>query len=125
MHRGTLAAAAVAAFLIVPAAPAQAAKPGVLATGDSMIQYVDVALKRQLRKRARVRSDAHISTGLSKPCLLELAPVRARARCVAYRPRVTVVFLGANDGFPMPRSGGAGAVAGAWSAASTRAAPGG
>ena len=99
MHRGTIAAAAIAAFL-VPAVPAKAAKPAVLATGDSMIQYVDVALKRQLRKSARVPSDARISTGLSKTSFLNW-PRHARAQARRYHPRAVVVFLGANDGFPM------------------------
>jgi lysophospholipase L1-like esterase len=74
----------------------------VVAGGDSMIQIVDSFLKRRLGRRrgVRVRSDAHISTGISKPGLLDW---RAHARRQARRLRqdVTVMFLGANDGFPM------------------------
>jgi lysophospholipase L1-like esterase len=80
----------------------------VVATGDSMIQIVDGFLKRRLGRRrgVGVRSDSHISTGISKPGLLDW---RAHARNQARRVRadVTVVFLGANDGFPMPTPSGA------------------
>jgi len=72
----------------------------VLATGDSMIQIIDSYLQQRLRPRGvRVRSDAHISTGISKPSLLDWQ-AQAR-RQAARRPHVVVMFLGANDGFPM------------------------
>jgi len=71
----------------------------ILATGDSMIQIIDSYLKARAGGRARVRSDAHISTGLSKPSLLNWAE-QAR-RQAAGRPDVVVMFIGANDGFPM------------------------
>lgn len=74
----------------------------MLATGDSMIQYVDTALRQRLERRRRVRvaSDAHVSTGLSKSFLLRW-PKYAKSQMRRYRPRVTVMFIGANDGFPM------------------------
>jgi hypothetical protein len=74
----------------------------MLATGDSMIQYVDTALARRLESGgdAHVRSDARISTGISKPSLLNWV-VHARSQAKGIRPDVTVVFIGANDGFPM------------------------
>jgi hypothetical protein len=82
----------------------------VLATGDSMIQILDVNMKRRLSKRgARVRSDARISTGLSKPFLLNW-PNHAR-RQARSRPDVSVVFIGANDGFPI---GGTDCCGNAW-----------
>jgi hypothetical protein len=72
----------------------------ILATGDSMIQIVDSFLAQRVDGRgARVRSDAHISTGISKPSLLDW---QAQARRQAARgPDVVVMFIGANDGFPM------------------------
>ena len=101
MRRGALAAAVIAAPLLWAApGPADAARPGVLATGDSMIQYVDVHLKRRLRRQARVPSDAKVSTGISKSSLLNW-PRYARNQSARFRPRVVVMFLGANDGFPM------------------------
>jgi hypothetical protein len=77
-----------------------ARKLRLLATGDSMIQVVDSYLKERLVTHGiGVRSDARISTGLSKPSLLDWPRLAARqARRI--RPDVTVVFIGANDGFP-------------------------
>ncbi len=72
----------------------------LLATGDSMIQIVDADLERRLGQRARVSSDARISTGVSKPAMLDwVAHAGRQAR--AHRPDVVAVFLGANDGFPI------------------------
>ena len=73
-------------------------RPLALATGDSMIEYVDVSLEKGLGKRGfKVRSDTRISTGISKPFLLNW-PAHAK-RQVRSRPDVTVVFIGANDGY--------------------------
>jgi hypothetical protein len=80
----------------------------VLATGDSMIQIIDGDLQRRLggRRPISVRSDAHISTGISKPFMFDwVAHARAVARSL--HPDVTVMFLGANDGFPMGTPSGA------------------
>ena len=81
----------------------------LLATGDSMIQTVDHALDRRL-PRATVRSDARISTGISKPQMLDWV-AHARRQAASFRPEATVVFLGANDGFPI---GAAGCCGDAW-----------
>jgi lysophospholipase L1-like esterase len=74
----------------------------LLATGDSMIQLIDGDLKRRLdrRRATTVRSDAHISTGITKPRLLDWLD-KARGQASAFKPDVTVMFLGANDGFPL------------------------
>jgi hypothetical protein len=73
----------------------------VLATGDSMIQILDTDLKRRLKPRGvRLKSDAHISTGISKPFQLDWVAL-ARRQALADHPTATVVFLGANDGFPI------------------------
>lgn len=78
----------------------------LLATGDSMIQIVDGFLREGLGSRAALRSDAQISTGISKPEMLDwIAKARSQAR--ATRPDVTVVYLGANDGFSMSTPSGA------------------
>jgi len=71
----------------------------ILATGDSMIQLVDSFI-RAGSGSATVRSDARVSTGISKPSLLDWR-VHARDQAAGIKPDVTVVFLGANDGFPM------------------------
>ena len=58
----------------------------LLATGDSMIQIVDSLLKQRLERRraTSVRSDARISTGISKPTCSTGCARRAsrRARCI-------------------------------------------
>lgn len=73
----------------------------ILATGDSMIQVVDGFLKRRLESgKVKVSSDAHISTGITKPSLLNW-PAKARSQARGVRPDVTIMFLGANDGFPI------------------------
>ncbi len=71
----------------------------LLATGDSMIQIIDSLLAQRLEPRHRVRSDAHISSGLSKPFFFHW-PRHARSETARYRPDATVMFIGANDGFP-------------------------
>lgn len=87
-------------LLLLGAAPATAARSGrVLATGDSMIQIVDGFLKDRLApKHVSVRSDARISTGLSKPSLLNW-PAHARRQVASHHPDITIMFIGANDGF--------------------------
>jgi lysophospholipase L1-like esterase len=78
----------------------------LLATGDSMIQIIDGFLARGLQAEAvEVQSDARISTGISKPFMLNW-PIHARSQARRLRPNVTVVFLGANDGFPLPTRSG-------------------
>lgn len=69
----------------------------LLATGDSMIQIIDSYLRARL-PRATVRSDAHISTGISKPFMLDWVAL-AKRQAVSVRPDATVMFIGANDGF--------------------------
>jgi lysophospholipase L1-like esterase len=91
----------------------------VLATGDSMIQIIDGILAQRLERRrgTRVRSDARISTGLSKPFMLDWVK-RAKEQARSLHPDVTVMFIGANDGFPMKTRGGtrAACCAEAWTA---------
>ena len=90
----------------MPAAGAEARSRGrVLAAGDSMIQIVDVFLRERLKPHhLRVKSDAHIGSGLSKPFQLNW-PRHARRIAKRYHPRATVVFLGANEGFPLRHHG--------------------
>ncbi|MDO9355054.1 MAG: hypothetical protein Q7T55_15250 [Solirubrobacteraceae bacterium] len=93
----------------------------LLATGDSMIQIVDGFLKQRLSGRGgRVTSDAHISTGISKPAMLNW-PAHAKASSGSVKPDVTVVILGANDGFNF---GSVGCCGDAWSAAYAKRAEG-
>jgi hypothetical protein len=77
----------------------------LLATGDSMIQIIDSLLKQRLqpRHKAHVTSDARISTGISKSFMFNWVR-HARAETSRLRPQVTVMFIGANDGFPIGRA---------------------
>lgn len=101
----------VAALATALSAPALAADdppfrpaPGpVLATGDSMIQYVDTALRARV-KRTLV-SDAQIGTGISKPGSLDWQR-QATEQVARYEPAATVMFVGANDGFDMATPSG-------------------
>jgi len=91
-------------------APARSPRPHglrLLATGDSMIQLIDGDLARRLasRRATSVRSDAHIGSGITKPGVLDW-PRRARAQSSGFKPDVTVVFLGANDGFDLRSASG-------------------
>ena len=73
----------------------------LLVTGDSMIQPLDDFLRSRLHSDGgRVSSEPRISTGISKPSMLDW-PAHAHSQASGVRPDVTVVFLGANDGFPM------------------------
>jgi len=84
----------------------------VLATGDSMIQIVDHHLARGLEPggRARVVSDARISTGITKSAMFDWVRHAGR-QARAHRSHVTIVSLGANDGFAL---GGVACCADAW-----------
>jgi hypothetical protein len=93
----------------------------MLVTGDSMIQPLDEFLRTRLRPRGmRVTSEPEISTGISKPGLLDW-PANARRQAGAVRPDVTVMLLGANDGFAM---GSAACCGDAWVAEYARRARG-
>jgi hypothetical protein len=89
-------------------AAAQTSRLRVLATGDSMIQIIDSFLAQRLGALGPVslKSDAHISTGIAKPWMLDWVR-HSRSSARSYRPDATVVMLGANDGYAMPTPSGA------------------
>jgi hypothetical protein len=86
-------------MLLCVAAPAQAAGPRILATGDSMMRGVDKRIHAQLRLIGEVsfRSDVRIGSALTNAPWVRMSRRQVRK----YRPRATVVFLGANDGYNM------------------------
>jgi hypothetical protein len=103
LHRAT--ALVVALALLVPATASARRSGRILATGDSMIQILDGFLAQKVRSQHfRVRRDEHIGTGITKPFQLDW-PAHVRKLARAYRPAASVVFLGANDGFPLPYGG--------------------
>jgi hypothetical protein len=78
----------------------------LLATGDSEIQELDDMLGAALGpKGVAVTGEAHISTGISKPFMFDWVK-HAAAQAASIRPDITVMFIGANDGFPLPAANG-------------------
>ena len=103
-----IAAVPVQPEIVPPGAPPPPPRPlkTVLVTGDSLAMPLDADVARALSgRKVRTVRDAHVGTGISKPLLvdwLKLAPQQARKS----KPDATVIFIGANDGFPMPTRGG-------------------
>jgi uncharacterized protein len=78
----------------------------LLVTGDSMAMPLDVVLARRLAgKGFRVVRDPHVGTGISKSLFVDWKTLSAR-QVRKRRPDAVVVFIGANEGFPMPAPGG-------------------
>jgi hypothetical protein len=105
----TLAASAVPAVsptAFEPAAigaPAPARRPlhTLLVTGDSMSQPLDGDLAEALiPKGVHVIQEPHIGTGISTTFVVNWGTLAA-SQVKAEHPEAIVVFIGANDGFPM------------------------
>jgi lysophospholipase L1-like esterase len=79
----------------------------VVVTGDSLSQPLDARIGRAFARAntgVRVIRDAHLGTGISQSDIVDwgrLSVQQVRRR----RPDAVVMFMGANEGFPM-RSGG-------------------
>ena len=89
---------------------AKAERPGrlrtVLVTGDSLAQPLDTELARRLAGDGiKTVRDVHVGTGISKTDLLDWGKLSAR-QAGSEKPDAVVVFIGANEGFPMPGRGG-------------------
>jgi hypothetical protein len=78
----------------------------LLITGDSMSQPLDAELARRVAARGvRPIRDAHLGTGISKSFLVDWGRLSAR-QAQRIHPDAVVVFLGANEGFPMKTAAG-------------------
>jgi hypothetical protein len=78
----------------------------LLVTGDSMSEPLDRDLARALRPRGvDVIQDPHLGSGISTTFVVNWATLAAR-QVHRYHPDAVVMFLGANDGFPMPDAHG-------------------
>jgi hypothetical protein len=108
---GTAAAAPITPDAFDPAALGEKPKPlaklgTLLVTGDSLAQPLDVQLARDLAsKGVKTDRDAHLGTGISKTDLVDwgqLSSLQVRKD----KPDGVVMFMGANEGFPMPGAGG-------------------
>lgn len=75
----------------------------VLVTGDSMVQGLDAKIARAFASSGSsvsVVRDAHIGTAISQPDILDWGR-ESVAQVHKDRPQAVVMFLGANEGFPI------------------------
>jgi len=77
----------------------------LLVTGDSMAQPLDAVLARRTAAAGvRTERDAKVGTGISKTDIVDWSRL-AGEQIAEQRADAVVVFLGANEGFPMPIGG--------------------
>jgi lysophospholipase L1-like esterase len=98
----TTATVAVGTAKPIPAASG----PVVLTTGDSTIEGIDTVLEDAYGSAARVRSDAVPGARLSGPGAYPGWLQRAAAQVKRVRPRVTIISLGGNEGYPITDAAG-------------------
>jgi lysophospholipase L1-like esterase len=78
----------------------------LLVTGDSMAQPLDAELATALAGRGvKVVRDVRLGTGISKSFLLDWGQL-STTQVRRSEPDATVVFIGANEGFPMEDASG-------------------
>jgi lysophospholipase L1-like esterase len=87
-----------------PAAPAAPVRRRfhLLTTGDSIMQGIDAFLDDALSDVARVDREFIPGSGISQQSDW---PAIAREQAARFKPRLTVISIGANDGYPMPIDG--------------------
>lgn len=83
-------------------APPPAKRPlkTLLVTGDSLSQPLDQDMARKLAGSVKVVRDPHVGTGISKSIIVDWAKL-STAQVKKDKPDAVVVFIGANEGFPM------------------------
>ena len=88
--------------LLCAAAPAHAAGPNILVTGDSMMRGVDSRLEKELQRIQEVSflREIRIGSALTKEPWARIAS----RHVPLHRPDATVVFMGANDGYDQFRA---------------------
>lgn len=78
----------------------------MLVTGDSLSMPLDTELAKRLTKEGvKVERDPHVGTGISKSGVVDWAKL-SQQQVRDLGPEAVVVFVGANEGFPLPRPGG-------------------
>ncbi|MBA3301109.1 MAG: DUF459 domain-containing protein [Thermoleophilaceae bacterium] len=78
----------------------------LLVTGDSLSQPLDSELARRLEGAGvEVDRDPHVGSGISKSVIVDWGKL-AVSQAKKGPPDAVVVFLGANEGFPIPGAGG-------------------
>jgi len=78
----------------------------LLVTGDSMSQPLDAELARRLAETGGVQTvrDAHLGTAISRTDLVDWGKLSVRHATTT--PDAVVMFIGANDAFPMSKPDG-------------------
>ena len=78
----------------------------LLVTGDSLSMPLDVQVARQLADTdVEVERDPHVGTGISKTGLVDWGRLSTE-QTAQLEPDAVVVFIGANEGFELPRADG-------------------
>jgi len=78
----------------------------LLVTGDSLSTPLDTELARRLAPDGvEVVRDPHLATGISNSDLVDWGEL-STAQVREHEPDAVVVFIGANEGYPMPGPGG-------------------
>jgi lysophospholipase L1-like esterase len=72
----------------------------LLVTGDSLSQPLDQDMARRLAGSVKVVRDPHVGTGISKSIIVDWAKLSS-SQVKKDKPDAVVVFIGANEGFPM------------------------
>jgi lysophospholipase L1-like esterase len=88
--------------------PARAPLHSLLVTGDSMVMPLDSDLAgAMVGKGVKVIQDPHIGTGISNSQIVDWGKLAA-SQVRAHHPQAVVLFIGANEGWPMAKPGGGG-----------------
>jgi lysophospholipase L1-like esterase len=78
----------------------------LLVTGDSLSTPLDTEIARRLAPDAvNVIRDPHLATGISNTTLVDWGKL-STSQVANDHPDAVIVFIGANEGYPMPGSGG-------------------
>jgi lysophospholipase L1-like esterase len=78
----------------------------LLVTGDSLSTPLDLELGQRLAPAGvDVIRDPHLATGISREDLVDWAQLSA-TQVAEHHPDAVVIFIGANEGLPMPGPGG-------------------
>ncbi len=88
-------------------APAEQRLETLLVTGDSLATPLDTELARRLAPDGvEVIRDPHLATGISNSALVDWGEL-SNGQVSADHPDAVVVFIGANEGYPIPGAAGA------------------